>query len=101
MYIVHVHVKVKPEYVEAFRQASLENARNSVLETGIARFDVIQELEDPSKFVLIEVYRTAEDPARHKETEHYNRWREAVAEMMADGRQSVKYLNVFPKDTDW
>jgi autoinducer 2-degrading protein len=101
MYIVHVHVKVKPEFVEAFRQVSLENAQNSVLESGIARFDVIQEADDPTRFVLIEVYRTAQDPARHKETNHYARWRDAVADMMAEARRSVKYQNVFPDEAGW
>jgi (4S)-4-hydroxy-5-phosphonooxypentane-2,3-dione isomerase len=101
MYIVHVYVKVKPEFIEAFRQASLENARNSVLEPGIARFDVIQEMDDPSKFVLVEVYRTAQDPARHKETDHYSRWRDAVAVMMAEARHGVKYQNIFPDETGW
>jgi (4S)-4-hydroxy-5-phosphonooxypentane-2,3-dione isomerase len=101
MLIVHVHIKVKPEFIEAFRQASLENARNSVQEAGIARFDVIQEVDDPTRFVLIEVYRTAQDPARHKETSHYNRWRDTVADMMSEARRSVKYDNVFPDDTGW
>jgi autoinducer 2-degrading protein len=72
-----------------------------VQEPGIARFDVIQQLEDPTRFVLVEVYRTPEDPARHKETAHYQRWRDAVAEMMAEPRSSVKYANVFPDDEGW
>jgi autoinducer 2-degrading protein len=101
MLIVHVHVHVKSEFVDAFREATLENARNSVQEPGIARFDVIQQLEDPTRFVLVEVYRTPEDPARHKETAHYQRWRDAVAEMMAEPRSSVKYANVFPDDEGW
>ena len=101
MLVVHVHVHVKPEWVEAFRAATTENARNSVQEPGIARFDVIQQADDPTRFVLVEVYRTAEDPARHKETAHYQVWRDAVAEMMAEPRTSVKYSNVFPDDQDW
>lgn len=101
MLIVHVFVHVKPECVEAFREASLDNARNSVLEPGIARFDVIQQADDPSRFVLVEVYRTAEAPAAHKETAHYARWRDAVADMMAEPRYSVKYSNVFPPDSGW
>jgi autoinducer 2-degrading protein len=101
MLIVHVYVHVKPEHVEAFRQATLENARNSVQEPGVARFDVIQELDDSSRFVLVEVYRTAEDPARHKETAHYQTWRDTVEEMMAAPRSSVKYSNVFPGDEGW
>jgi len=101
MFIVHVYVHVKPEFVEAFKEAALANARNSVQEPGVARFDVIQELDDTSRFVLVEVYRTAEDPARHKETAHYQTWRETVAEMMAAPRSSVKYTNVFPSDEGW
>ena len=101
MFIVHVHVHVKPESVEAFRQATLENARNSVLEPGVARFDVIQQLDAPTRFVLVEVYRTPDDPAKHKETAHYQTWRDSVAEMMAEPRSSVKYANVFPDDEGW
>ncbi len=101
MLIVHVHVRVKPELVEAFRLATIENARNSVGEPGIARFDVIQQADDPTRFVLVEVYRTAEATAQHKETAHYQRWRDTVAEMMAAPRTSVKYSNAFPADEDW
>jgi autoinducer 2-degrading protein len=101
MLIVHVHVHVKPEFVEAFRQATLENARESVKEPGVARFDVIQQTDDPARFILVEVYRTAEAPAQHKETAHYQRWRDTVAEMMAEPRTSVKYVNVFPPDEGW
>jgi autoinducer 2-degrading protein len=101
MLIVHVHVNVKPESTDAFRQATLENARNSVREPGIARFDFIQQQDDPTKFILVEVYRTPDDPARHKETEHYQTWRDTVAEMMAEPRSSVKYTNLFPDDAGW
>lgn len=101
MLIVQVHVSVKPEAVEAFKEATLANARASLIEAGIARFDVIQQADDPTRFVLIEVYRDADAPARHKETTHYARWRDAVAEMMAAPRTSVKYVNVFPGETGW
>ena len=101
MFIVHVHVHVKPELVNAFREATLENARHSVQEPGIARFDVVRQLDDPTRFVLVEVYRTSEDPARHKQTVHYQKWRDTVAEMMAEPRHSVKYANVFPDDAGW
>ena len=101
MFIVHVQVRVKPEFVEAFRAATLENARNSVQEPGVARFDVIQQQDDPTRFVLVEVYRTPDDPGRHKETNHYQVWRDAVAEMMAEPRSSVKYANCFPDDPGW
>ena len=101
MFIVHVHVHVKPELIEDFKQASIENARNSVQEPGVARFDVIQRQDDPSRFILVEVYRTMEDPSKHKETEHYRVWRDTVSEMMAEPRSSVKYTNVFPDDEGW
>ena len=101
MLIVHVFVHVKPEQVEAFRTASLENARRSVQEPGIARFDFIQQQDDPTRFVLVEVYRTFEDPGRHKETAHYQKWRNTVADMMAEPRTSIKYNNVFPDDQSW
>ncbi|MCX5638934.1 MAG: antibiotic biosynthesis monooxygenase [Planctomycetota bacterium] len=101
MFIVHVFVHVKPDQVGAFRNATLENARNSVKEPGIARFDVIQQQDDPTRFVLVEVYRTAQDPARHKETAHYQKWRDAMAEMMSEPRTNIKYTNVFPNDQGW
>ncbi|HLP03050.1 MAG TPA: antibiotic biosynthesis monooxygenase [Opitutaceae bacterium] len=101
MFIVHVHVQVKPEYVEAFRAASLANATASVREPGIARFDVCQQADDATRFVLVEVYRDADAPARHKETAHYAVWRDAVAPMMAAPRTSVKFANVFPSDAGW
>lgn len=101
MFVVHVHVHVRPDCVDAFIEATTGNARNSVREPGIARFDVVQQQDDPTRFVLVEVYRTLEDPARHKETAHYAAWRDAVADMMAEPRSSVKYANCFPPDTDW
>jgi len=101
MFIVHVHVHVKPDQIEAFKSASLENARNSVQEAGIARFDVLRHNDDPTRFLLVEVYRTADDPARHKATPHYQKWRDAVAGMMAEPRTSTKYTNVFPDDGGW
>lgn len=101
MQIVHVHVHVKPEFVEAFKQATLENATNSVKEAGIARFDVIQQTDDPTRFILVEVYKTAEASAAHKETVHYKHWRDAVMKMMAEPRQGIKYVNLFPDDSSW
>jgi len=101
MFIVHVHVHVKPESVDAFRQATLINASYSIQEAGIARFDVIQQTDDPTRFVLVEVYRAPEEAARHKETAHYQVWRDTVADMMAEPRKSVKYSNVFPRDERW
>ena len=101
MLIVHVHVQVKPACVEAFRAASLENARHSVQEPGLARFDVVQQADDPTRFVLVEAYRTDDAPAKHKETVHYARWRDTVADMMAEPRRSVKFHNLFPEDAGW
>lgn len=101
MLIVHVHVHVKPEYVPAFKAASIENARNSVQEAGIARFDVIQRADDPARFVLVEVYRSEEAAAAHKETAHYKTWRDTVAPMMAEPRSAVRYSNVFPDEAGW
>jgi autoinducer 2-degrading protein len=101
MYIVHVFVHVKPDQIENFKAAVIENARNSVQEPGIARFDVIQQQDDPTRFVLVEVYRTEEDTHKHKDTAHYKKWRDTVEDMMAEARSSVKYFNVFPVDSEW
>ena len=101
MNIVLVHVHVKPEFVEAFKQASIENASNSIKEEGITRFDVIQQNDDPTRFILVEVYKTAEASAAHKETAHYAKWRDTVAEMMAEPRQGIKYTNIHPEDSGW
>jgi (4S)-4-hydroxy-5-phosphonooxypentane-2,3-dione isomerase len=101
MLVVHVHVQVKPDFVEAFKQATLENARESVREPGIARFDIVQQSDDPTRFVLVEAYRTPDAPAAHKETRHYQTWRDAVAPMMAAPRSSVKFANLFPDDEGW
>ena len=101
MLVVHVHVRVKPEYVEAFKAATLENARQSIREPGIARFDVTQQADDPTRFVLVEAYRTPAATVAHKETKHYAVWRDAVAAMMAEPRSSVKFANLFPEDAEW
>ena len=101
MLIVHVHVHVKPESVEAFKAATIENARNSVQEPGIARFDVFQQADDGTRFVIVESFRTAEAPAAHRETRHYLAWRNAVADMMAETRYSLKFAKLFPDDQDY
>lgn len=101
MYIVHVFVHVKESHVEAFKTASVENAANSVQEPGVARFDVLQQTDDATRFVLVEVYRTEADAALHKQTKHYMVWRDTVAEMMVEARSSIKYNNVFPDDEKW
>jgi len=101
MFIVHVFVHVKDDQVEAFKSATVENAGNSLKEPGVARFDIIQQMDDPTRFVLVEVYRTSDDPGRHKETAHYQKWRDTVADMMAEPRTSLKYNNVFPNEDGW
>lgn len=101
MLIVHVFVHVKVDCVQQFIDATLANARASVQEPGIARFEVVQQNDDPTRFVLVEAYRTSEDPARHKETAHYATWRDTVADMMAEPRSSVKYTNCFPDEDGW
>jgi (4S)-4-hydroxy-5-phosphonooxypentane-2,3-dione isomerase len=101
MLIVHVHVKVKPESVAEFRQATIENARHSIQETGIARFDVVQQQDDETSFVLIEVYRTPDAPVAHRATAHYAKWRDTVEPMMAEPRQRATYDAVFPDPQGW
>ena len=101
MLVVHVHVRVKPDQVEAFREATLANAAASLKEPGVVRFDVIQELEREDRFALVEVYRTDQDPARHKETAHYATWRDTVADMLAEPRTRVMYRDQFPAQEGW
>jgi quinol monooxygenase YgiN len=97
MLIVHIHIRVKPESVEAFKSATVANARESIREPGIACFDCLQQTDDPARFLLIEIYRDADAPARHRETSHYQTWRDAVEPMMAEPRARVKYSQVFPE----
>jgi len=96
MMIVHVHIHVKPEFVTLFKEASIENAHNSLQESGVTRFDFLQQQDDPNRFLLIEIYKSIEDAAIHKETAHYKKWRDTVAEMMAEPRKSEKYLLIYP-----
>jgi len=101
MHIIHVFIHVKPEKVEEFRRATIENARNSLKEQGVVRFDFIQQADDPTRFLLVEVYRTPEDSGRHKETNHYKRWREAVEPLLAEPRSRIAYRNLFPDESSW
>ena len=101
MLVVHVQIHVKPECVEAFKAATVANARESVQEPGIAGFDCVQQQDDPTRFVLVEAYLTAQAPAAHKETKHYQIWRDNVASMMAEPRTSMKLVNLFPEDSAW
>lgn len=102
MYILQVNVHVKPEHIEAFMNASLENAAASTVnEAGCARFDIMQQMDDPTRFTFIEVYRDQESAAKHKETKHYNHWREVAEPLLAEPRTRVMFTNLFPKDLDY
>ena len=101
MFTIHVFIHVKPEFLEPFIAATLDNARNSIQEPGVIRFDVLQQEDDPTRFVLVEAYRSVEATAAHKETKHYQTWRDAVAPMMAAPRTSVKFHNLDPADAGW
>jgi (4S)-4-hydroxy-5-phosphonooxypentane-2,3-dione isomerase len=101
MLVVHVHVRVKPDCIEAFKEATIANASQSVKEPGIARFDVVQQTDDPTRFVLVEAYRSVEATVAHKATAHYAAWRDRVESLLAEPRSSVKYSNVFPPDERW
>ena len=94
MQIVHVQVHVRPECIEEFKRATVVNVRESIKEPGIARFEILRQQDDPSRFLLVEVYRTEEAPAAHKETKHYQVWRDTVAPMMAEPRCSIKFIGV-------
>ena len=99
MLIVHVHVKVKSDAINSFKTATLLNVQASRKEPGIARFDLLQQKDDPTRFLLVEAYRTADAPAAHKETQHYKTWRDTVENMMAEPRQSLKFTNIDPAAT--
>jgi autoinducer 2-degrading protein len=101
MFIVHVFVQVKSDCVAAFREATIENARHSIQEPGVVRFDFIQQRDDPTQFVLVEVYRTEADTASHKRTPHYAKWQTTVEELLAQPRSRIFYQNIFPQDEDW
>ncbi len=101
MHVLMVHIHVKPEYIESFKEATLANARGSIQEPGVVRFDVLQQADDPTRFSLYEVYHAPEDHAKHRETAHYLTWRDTVTEMMAETRQAVKLINLFPDDQNW
>jgi autoinducer 2-degrading protein len=101
MLVLVVHIHVKPESVEDFITATRDNASNSILEEGVIRFDAIQQTDDPTRFMLYEVYNAPEDHLKHRETAHFARWRDTVANMMAEPRQGVRYVNIFPDDVNW
>jgi autoinducer 2-degrading protein len=101
VHIVLVQIQVKPEFLDKFRELTIENGKNSIHEPGIVQFNVLQQTDDPTKWTLVEVYRTPEDQLRHRDTKHYQTWRDGVAEMMAEPRQGIKYRNIFPQDDQW
>ncbi|HWA84902.1 MAG TPA: putative quinol monooxygenase [Opitutus sp.] len=101
MHLLHVSIRVKPGHLEAFKAATLANARATLAEPGVARFDVVQQQDDPTRFMLLEAYRTPADHAAHRETPHYATWRDTVADMMAEPRTAQKYTNLFPADSGW
>lgn len=101
MHIVHVFVRVKPGCEQAFATASAENSRLSRGEPGVARFDVVQQVDDPTRFTLVEVYRAESDVAAHKATAHYAAWVDAVADLLAEPRTRTIYRNVAPGDEAW
>ena len=98
MHVVFVHIHVKPERINEFIQATIENAKNSILEPGISRFDFVQQVEEPNQFVLLEVYRTPDDQLKHRETPHYQVWKDKVADMMLEPRVGVRYRNIYPEN---
>jgi quinol monooxygenase YgiN len=101
MLVVHVHVQVLPDKIAAFIAETRKNAAESLQEPGIARFDVAQQADDPTRFILVEAYKTSDAPAAHKLTPHYAAWRDAVAPMMAGPRSSVKLSSLFPEEPRW
>lgn len=98
MHVTLVHVQVKPDRIDDFVEACRVNHVASIEEIGNRRFDVLQDDRDPAKFILYEAYVTAEQAAAHKQTEHYNAWRDAVEEMMAQPREGIRYNGLFPVD---
>jgi (4S)-4-hydroxy-5-phosphonooxypentane-2,3-dione isomerase len=101
MVILHVHVHVRSEYLDAFRDATLENARSSIQEPGVLRFDFVQQVDDPARFVLVEVYRDESAVEAHRQSAHYAKWRDLAEPMMAEARYRTLFKAVFPDEEDW
>lgn len=101
MYIVQVFLHVKPDKVAEFETATVENARKSVKEPLVARFDLARQLDDPTRFILIEIYRSAEGHAQHRATSHYKKWQEVAEPLMVEPRTRIICENVFPEDSGW
>jgi (4S)-4-hydroxy-5-phosphonooxypentane-2,3-dione isomerase len=101
MLISVVHIHVKSDVLDAFIEATKENALYSRLEQGVARFDFLQQIDDPTRFTLVEVFRNEEAPAKHRETAHFLKWRDAVTDMMAEPRTNARHINISPDDSAW
>jgi (4S)-4-hydroxy-5-phosphonooxypentane-2,3-dione isomerase len=101
MLIIHVFCTVKPEMVDAFKVATTKNASNSIKEPGVIRFDLLQQQDDPAKFVISEVYKSTKAIAAHKETEHYAEWAQCAEPMLSEPRSRIVYTNVFPEEKNW
>ena len=97
MFVVHINIKIKPEYIEEFKQLCVENAKNSVKEPGIKRFDVLQNFDDPTLFVLVEAYLDESGVAHHKQTTHYNKWRSEAERMIVGERTRTRYTPIWPE----
>ena len=101
MQIVHVHLKVKPEFIDQFIELTLDNASNSRQEPGNLRFDFFQQADDPTRFVLTEIYESEEAAGLHKDTAHYLRWRETAPDMLDEPRYAHRFNSLFPDESDW
>lgn len=101
MHVVIVNIHIKADKIDVFKNLTIENARNSLMEPGIIRFDFLQQSEDPSRFALVEVYRTPEDQLLHRETKHYQEWRNNVDYLQLEARVGTKYINVYPEESEW
>jgi quinol monooxygenase YgiN len=101
MLVVHIQIHIRPQFIDAFKAATIANARESLKEPGIARFDFVQQQDDPTRFVLVEAYRSVEANVAHKETKHYQTWRDVAEPMMAEQRTRAVFTSVFPEDKGW
>lgn len=101
MVILHVYIHVKTEHLDAFKAATIENARNSRKEPGVVRFDVIVQSDDPTRFMLLEVYRDTAAQASHKETQHYKTWVDKVGDLLAEPRTRQTYTPIDPPEAEW
>ena len=101
MIIVHIFIKVKPDALELFKAETLKNAKNSIKEPGILRFDFMQQEDDPLSFLLVEVYKDDSAIIKHKETSHYAEWCQSAEHMIAEPRKRIRYVNIFPEDKEW